>query len=98
MNAGKQEGDTKNHGHFLNFAYLSECMYVCVCVFYLLWYPGNVPRRRFVSDSSPSEFGQRQREDPSELVHHGCIETIGQTGERTDGKVGVRDRSERQTE
>lgn len=32
MNAGKQEGDTKNHGHFLNFAYPSECMYVCGCV------------------------------------------------------------------
>lgn len=63
-----------------------------VCMFYLLWYPGNVPRRRFVPDSSPSEFGRRQQEDPSELAHHGCRETVGQTGERTVGKVGVRDR------
>lgn len=74
------------------------CVDVCVCVFYLLWYPGSVPHRRFVPDPSPSEFGRRQQEDPSELAHHGCTETVGQTGERIDGKVGVRDGSERQTE
>lgn len=67
-------------------------------MFYLLWYPGNVPRKRFVPDSSPSEFGRRRQEDPSELAHHGCTETVRQTGERTVGKVGVRDGSERQTD